>query len=245
MGGCIPLWTFLEQTPPLPRILRHERILVRLTATTRPALAHLETLLGCYTPTVRKALLANLEMAWPAFAWGNGTAYHHVLLEMAELTNKRVPSAMAAILKVEISSFSPLSPRLSSVSLSVYQSPDLASPGPSAMQAHGPKYVAEMLTVNLQQYASLAGMREAIELRKAMQLDDPLAAQLRSVEQCIARIPGVGSPAALAAATSFVAREHWGYWLNQSEAVKHRTSFVRAPFPRSIKRGHGRARYHN
>ena len=101
MSGCIPLWTFLEQTPPMPRILRHERLLVQVTAATRPALAHIESLFECYTPAVREALVANLEMTWPAFAWGNGTAYHHVLLEIAELTNKRAPSAMAAILQVK------------------------------------------------------------------------------------------------------------------------------------------------
>ena len=100
MNGCIPLWTFLEQIPPMPRILRHERMLVRLTAATRPALAHIEALFACYTPAVREALVANLEMTWPALAWGNGTAYHHVLLEIAEMTGKRVPSAMAVILKV-------------------------------------------------------------------------------------------------------------------------------------------------
>ena len=100
MSGCIPLWTFLEQTPPLARILKHDRMLVRLTPSTRPALAHMEDLLHCYTPDVREAMLDNLRMTWPAFAWGIGTAYYHTLLEIAAVTKKTVPSAMDIILKV-------------------------------------------------------------------------------------------------------------------------------------------------
>lgn len=100
LSGCIPLWSALEQVPALPRILRHERILVRLSAATRPALAHLPALLRCYSSRVRAAIVSNLEMTWPAFAWGDGTAYYHTLLEMAELTNKTVPSAIKVVLEV-------------------------------------------------------------------------------------------------------------------------------------------------
>ena len=70
-----------------------------------PKIAHLEEMLKCYTEDVRAAMVANLEMAWPAFAWGSGTAYEHVLLEISIITGKRVPSAIETILKIQGSKY--------------------------------------------------------------------------------------------------------------------------------------------
>lgn len=116
-----------------------------------PKIAHLEEVLECYTEDVRATMVANLEMAWPAFAWGSGTAYQHVLLEISLITGKRIPSAIKTILEIQ-----------------------------------GPKYVAEMLTVNLKQYEKeIPQLAEAIRLRDALALDDPFQKALEQVTTCI------------------------------------------------------------
>ena len=90
-----------REVPPLSRILRYERFIVFLAGYERAKLCALPAFLKCYTTDIRARMVSNLEMMWPAFMWGTGTAYHHVLLEIAELTNKLVPSAVKAILALQ------------------------------------------------------------------------------------------------------------------------------------------------
>ena len=74
-------------------------------------------------------------------------------------------------------------------------------------------------------------------IRREEDGSEPFGNLLQQVEQCVRGIPGVGSPEALASAETFVSREHWGFWLNETEALQHRSAFVRSPFPDSIRRG--------
>ena len=73
-------------------------------------------------------------------------------------------------------------------------------------QAHGPKYVGEMLDIDLRPYASIPGMSSAMEIRDKLEQYDPLAEKLARVQQCIQAIPGVGDPKAIQAAALIVDR---------------------------------------
>ena len=102
LNGCIPLWTNRFAWPPLFRVLRHDRLLVAFEDSLADRqrfvkLAALPAFLDCYEP-VRASLLANLRLAWPAFVWGNGTAYEHVLLELALISRKQASGALSRIL---------------------------------------------------------------------------------------------------------------------------------------------------
>ena len=90
--------------PPLFRVLRHERLLISFgdTASERRRFVQMSDLpafLACYH-LAHDHLLANLRVAWPAFVWGNGTAYEHVLLEMASVVGKRASNALRRVLAV-------------------------------------------------------------------------------------------------------------------------------------------------
>ena len=79
--------------------------------------------------------------------------------------------------------------------------PPLPPPPP---QVHGPKYVGEMLRIDLEPYASLSGMDQALAARAELAQLDPLADALELVKQCVYAIPGVGNPDAVVTAREFL-----------------------------------------
>ena len=104
LNGCVPLFTNRFVWPPFFRVLRHERLLVSFadSLSDRQRLSQMDNLpafLACYD-LAHPSLLANLQAAWPAFVWGNGTAFEHTLLEVAAVAGKKASSALRRVLAV-------------------------------------------------------------------------------------------------------------------------------------------------
>lgn len=70
-----------------------------------------------------------------------------------------------------------------------------------------------MLKIDLQPYAQMMipGIDEAQQYRDAIAIHDPLMEMLAKVERCVATIPGVGNPDAIAVSREIITQQHRGY----------------------------------